>query len=327
VTQRLRSAPDELDALIAATASATGVSAEYVEKDFWATEVLRAACGERSISLPTGEIVPVTFVFKGGTSLSRVFRITQRFSEDIDLLAVFPEGPSMPARHSVLKQVDLDVTAHLGIAGEVVANSSTKGVKRYTTYRYSAQRTTGVLREGVLLELGSRGGTQPAAIHRFTSMLAEYALAQFGEGSEVWAEFAPFDVLTLAPERTLLEKLSGLHTMATSGDHDKLRTSGRHLYDIACLLADDSVVDTLRVLGREGVEALSADIEKNSVAAGFASVPRPAGGFATSAVFSSRDDVRAVVRDAYEAAMPLVHGPRPTSAEMLSVVQQNSDLL
>ncbi|MFM2353450.1 MAG: hypothetical protein RLZZ608_856, partial [Actinomycetota bacterium] len=127
--QQLRFAPDDLDALVAATATAIGVSAEYVEKDFWATEVLRAACVERSISVQNGELAPVTFVFKGGTSLSRVFRITQRFSEDIDLLAVFPAGAGMSARHSVLKQVDRDVTAHLGVSGEVVNGSSTTGVK------------------------------------------------------------------------------------------------------------------------------------------------------------------------------------------------------
>ena len=70
MTQQLRFAPDDLDALVAATATAIGVSAEYVEKDFWATEVLRAACVERSISVQNGELAPVTFVFKGGTSLS-----------------------------------------------------------------------------------------------------------------------------------------------------------------------------------------------------------------------------------------------------------------
>lgn len=327
MTERLRSAPDELDVLVAATAKAISVSAEYVEKDFWATEVLRAACTQRSIPTQSGEVLPVTFVFKGGTSLSRVFRLTQRFSEDIDLLAVFPDGPTMQARHAVLKQVDRDVAAHLDIAGEVASGSSQTGVKRYTTYRYATHRSRGLLRDGVVLELGSRGGTQPASMHRYASMVAEFALTEYGEGSEDWAEFAPFDVLTLAPERTLLEKLSGLHTMAVSGEHAKLSAAGRHLYDIACMLEDASVVDALRALGPEGVTALTADIEAHSTDAGFASLPRPAGGFAASPVFSTDHELHALVLKAYEAAMPLVHGPRPTSAEMMSIVQEHADLL
>jgi len=327
VTQQLRFAPDDLDALVAATATAIGVSAEYVEKDFWATEVLRAACVERSISVQNGELAPVTFVFKGGTSLSRVFRITQRFSEDIDLLAVFPAGAGMSARHSVLKQVDRDVTAHLGVSGEVVNGSSTTGVKRYTVYPYATQRSSGLLREGVLLELGSRGGTQPASIRLYSSMVAEFALATYGEGAEAWEEFAPFEVLTLAPERTLLEKLSGLHTMVVSGDQVKLSTAGRHLYDVACLLEDASVVEALRTLGPEGVAALTADIEAHSTQAGFASLPRPAGGFAASPVFSPIHEMHSLVLKAYDAAMPLVHGRRPTGAQMLSIVREHAELL
>lgn len=327
MTQQLRSAPDELDALVSATASAIGVSAEYVEKDFWATEVLRAACAERSISVQNGQVAPVTFVFKGGTSLSRVFRVTQRFSEDIDLLAVFPPGGSSQARHKVLKQVDLDVTTHLGIDGEVVDGSSKTGVKRYTTYRYATERSSGLLREGVLLELGSRGGAQPASLHPYTSMVAEFALSTLGEGPEAWEEFQPFPVLTLAPERTLLEKLSGLHTMVVSGDLEKLSKAGRHLYDVACLLGNATVIETLRQLGPTGVTALVADIESHSRDAGFASLPRPAGGFAASPVFNRTHELHSLVLKAYEAAMPLVHGPRPTSAQLLSIVQEHAELL
>ena len=289
--------------------------------------MLRAACAERLISVQNGEVAPVKFVFKGGTSLSRVFRLTQRFSEDIDLLAVFPVGASNPARHRVLKQVDQDVTEHLGIAGVVVDGSSTTGVKRYTTYTYATQRSSGLLREGVLLELGSRGGTQPASMRPYASMVAEFALAEYGEGPEAWEEFAPFKVLTLAPERTLLEKLSGLHTMVVSGDHAKLSTAGRHLYDVACLLEDASVVEALRTLGPEGVTALTADIEAHSNEAGFASLPRPAGGFAASPAFRTDHELHALVLRAYEAAMPLVHGRRPTGAQMLSIVQEHAELL
>lgn len=113
---QLRRHPDDVDALVAQAASSHGLPAPYVEKDFWVTEVLRAAAADRQVAMPDGSTAPVTFLFKGGTSLSRVFGIVDRFSEDVDLLAVFPEGAATNARHRVLKKIDEDVTAHLGLA-------------------------------------------------------------------------------------------------------------------------------------------------------------------------------------------------------------------
>lgn len=168
MTQRLREHPDELDVLVGITAETLGMPAAYVEKDFWVTEVLRASSIARSVTMPDGTAEPVTFTFKGGTSLSRVFGIVQRFSEDVDLLAEFPIGASMGERHKVLRAVDRDIRAHLDFEGDrVIMGPSTTGVKRYTTYMYGAANASEDLKEGVLLELGSRGGADPSSVHHF----------------------------------------------------------------------------------------------------------------------------------------------------------------
>jgi predicted nucleotidyltransferase component of viral defense system len=75
---RLRQRPDDLLALTAATADALAIPAEFVEKDFWVVELLR------SLFQPSDVSADVTIVFKGGTSLSKGFGLTQRFSEDVD---------------------------------------------------------------------------------------------------------------------------------------------------------------------------------------------------------------------------------------------------
>lgn len=67
-------------------------------------------------------------------------------------------------RHAILKRVDTDVTAHLALAATAVAvTSSTIGVKRYTTYTYPTGTAAEGIKEGVLLELGSRGGASQQA--------------------------------------------------------------------------------------------------------------------------------------------------------------------
>ena len=63
--------------LFAATAGRRGLTAEIIEKDFWVCWTLK-----RLFTLPDP---PAGLLFKGGTSLSKVFGVIERFSEDVDL--------------------------------------------------------------------------------------------------------------------------------------------------------------------------------------------------------------------------------------------------
>jgi len=322
MTACLRDDPDSLNALVLRVAGDTNVEPSYVEKDFWATEVLRIASRSRPI---VGSDEPVEFVFKGGTSLSRVFGLIDRFSEDIDLLVAFPQGPGANARHAVLKQVDAEIRAHLVTRG--IVGPSTTGVKRDTTYVYASSFSGGAIKEGILLEMGSRGGTQPVSSHPFRSMIAIYADEVLGEPASEWEEFASFDVKVLAPERTLLEKLAGVHAAASAGDTNAILKAGRHFYDIARLLEAPLVTDALDALGLDGVRALAADIDRHSQSAGFAWDVRPEGGYAESPAFNAGVETFPFIVRGYDAALTLVYGRRPSLTEVFDVVQQNRDRL
>ena len=328
MSERLRQHPDDLDALVAQTASARGLPAPYVEKDFWVTEVLRAAAADRTVAMPDGSTAPVTFLFKGGTSLSRVFGIVDRFSEDVDLLAVFPTSAATNARHKVLKQVDTDVTSYLGLTkNDVTVGASTTGVKRYTTYHYPVQDYDQGLKEGVLLELGSRGGTYPAGPHPYRSMVADYAITELGEPADTWEEFAAFTVNVLAPERTLLEKLAAVHDAAVRGDTATLLKHGRHFYDIDRLLNTPTLLDALDSLGPAGVVELVEDINTHSADADFSWSPRPEGGYADSPAFDPQAEARDAIHTGFEAAQGLIHGLRITLEEVTTTVQTNRERL
>lgn len=69
--------PDFRDILIAA-ARDLGFREEFLEKDYHATSALRIA----------HETLGSDLVFKGGTSLSKGWKLIDRFSEDIDLLLI-----------------------------------------------------------------------------------------------------------------------------------------------------------------------------------------------------------------------------------------------
>ena len=64
---------------IQATSGYLNILPAFIEKDYWITFVL-----QRLNESPFRDIV----VFKGGTSLSKGFKIISRFSEDIDIAII-----------------------------------------------------------------------------------------------------------------------------------------------------------------------------------------------------------------------------------------------
>src|SRR5258708_21255314 len=80
----MRYASDHLEFrdLLRATAEALDLPIWIVEKDYYVTRALGALC----------ERIGDQFLFKGGTSLSKAFKLIERFSEDIDLLFQMEQG-------------------------------------------------------------------------------------------------------------------------------------------------------------------------------------------------------------------------------------------
>jgi len=69
--------PEDRRTAFVQAAAARQLSPEIVEKDFWVCWTLKELFG-----LPT---IGEHLIFKGGTSLSKVFKVIERFSEDIDV--------------------------------------------------------------------------------------------------------------------------------------------------------------------------------------------------------------------------------------------------
>ena len=91
-------------------AASRSLSAVVLEKDFWVCWLLgvlfRSAFRE-------------SLVFKGGTSLSKVFRVIERFSEDIDL-SVSPSLLGLPEAGTSRNQADKWMTIAESACAEAV---------------------------------------------------------------------------------------------------------------------------------------------------------------------------------------------------------------
>lgn len=108
--------------LFSETAARRGMTPAIVEKDFWVTWAL-----DKLFSNP--ELARI-LMFKGGTSLSKVFGLIERFSEDIDLILDWniltgedPEAARSKTQQQKLND-QLNEQAQAFIAGELLQQIS-----------------------------------------------------------------------------------------------------------------------------------------------------------------------------------------------------------
>ncbi len=288
-----------------------------IEKDFWATEILRTLSTPQYLPAPNKSTYPVTVqpVFKGGTSLSKAYQIIERFSEDIDIfLAIEPSPPSPSASFpgkaghqalpftvgaaridTIMKATAAAVSDAIGVVGEPVGNARS-GTKRGYAYRYPRPADAGPTEgftEGVLLEL------------------------------------VRITIDVLAPERTLVDKLCILNDVAArvlNNELDQIRRQTRHYYDVHQLLSNAALIQSLQA--RPGLVADYATAAADeSRAARRPATPRPAGGFATSAAFINTD-VISIAGVEYEQEMSRLRlGRIPTLDDVVATVGARAALL
>jgi len=78
------------------TAQMMGLPEIYIKKDYWVTYVLKRL---------SESVYRDRAIFKGGTSLSKAYKLIERFSEDIDL-AVVTQGESANQIKQLIKKIE-----------------------------------------------------------------------------------------------------------------------------------------------------------------------------------------------------------------------------
>jgi hypothetical protein len=300
-----------------------GLHPQFVEKDYWVTEVLRSLHRDFAAH----------FIFKGGTSLSKGYGLIERFSEDIDILVVADAGSSARQRERKLLHIAETVAQSLGLPyREKRAPGRGRDAHRadLLTFEPVVQQSiqTGLDEGGILLETGFAGGREPSEMVEIGTMLC----GPLGIEPTEFEDTATFEVRALEPVRTLLEKVCGLHHLATRLlDDPKMEAPrcGRHYWDIDRLLADRAVCRKLE--DREGFGELLADVERVS-ARNFGGITlRPKGGFARGPAFEPPPEIRGTLEGRYDAAsvlMPTVAGEEwPGFGFVLGRIARSSDLL
>lgn len=312
--RRLVDDPDAVAALADRAASLTGIPRAHVEKDFWVTEALRGLVRK---SQECG--IPV--VLKGGTSLSKGFSLIERFSEDVDVLVVLPPDLSTARRDRLLKEVVSGAQGATGLRAHVLAEGTSKGVRRAVRLTYS-QESDGLLSRGVLLEVGQRGGAIPSSVQTIHSIIGQVFTASLLDA----VESRSFEVTCLSPVRTLVEKLTLLHAASIDSNSLSLIKGARHYYDIYCILDDQSTMNELK---RLSIDVIAREVFAHAYLSRRPAVGRPSAGFATSPAFSDGELLRQVRRE-YERVVDVLLWPnarRPQFDECLAMIRRRAMLI
>ena len=219
---------DVFEELVLATADGMGLPQAYVEKDYWVTKVLgNLASSEHHED----------FVFKGGTSLSKVHGLIHRFSEDVDLAVCQPEGGSARLRRQ-LKAVEAEITKDLTYLPDHPGESK-HGRFRKTFYEYprlDGNASLGPASDELLLEINAMATPEPNSKGRVESLVAGH-LSVSGNGDLVNRyELESFQLKVLDVNRTAAEKVIALVRASREGEDDRyLRSRIRHVYDL-CMI-------------------------------------------------------------------------------------------
>lgn len=216
----------------------SGLPAIAIEKDWWVTLTLKASFELKYSS---------SIVFKGGTSLSKGWNLIERFSEDIDLAIdrrFFGFGGDISKsqiKNLRKKSCEFISTTFLADLTEKFTEwkaidecrlnaqpiiDSDKDPQVIEVHYNSVFDKSDYLPQRVLIEVSSRSLIEPSEDRKINSILGTaFQNQSFATGI--------FNVSTVLPQRTFLEKIFLLHE-EFSQDASKIRVDrlSRHLYDL-----------------------------------------------------------------------------------------------
>lgn len=228
-----------------------GLAANFLEKDIWVTEILRLLYSE----ILTDDLA---VAFKGGTALSKCWKMIDRFSEDIDLSIHWADLAREPNEHlawekstqsrsqrdkfrkrqtslltdwsiQFVKTLNTHLNAYNISNLTATLDENSKGEKINIHYPSVTANKNHYQLDHILLEFGGRNRgrpTQPIDINCYLSEVNALHTLSFPTAT----------VQAYEPGYILWGKLTALHQFSTQTKEPNPRRLARHWYDVDCLL-------------------------------------------------------------------------------------------
>jgi len=230
------------------TATRIGLPSYVIEKDFWVCFLLDLIFNRLDIEMD--------FMFKGGTSLSKCYKLINRFSEDIDLSLLrdslgfsgknapetAPSRTQAERRIREVKQSGIEfvrdqlhpalyklICDNLGIKNISLEINPDNGEDIFFNYpRVLSEENYSEL-EYILPRVQIETGTKSTFLRTEITSIKSYVAENF----EKLFDTPAFDVNALKPDRTFWEKVTAIHALNNRNDPERIGNRiSRHIYDI-----------------------------------------------------------------------------------------------
>ncbi len=210
----------------------------FIEKDYWISLVLKRLSESKYIE---------SVVFKGGTSLSKGFKLINRFSEDVDIAVIDVAGITGNQLKTLIRSVEKDITRDLK---EIkIGGLTSKGSRfRKSVYEYPTNaKAFESISNSIIVEINSFTNPYPYLKIEMQSMIGEYLRKNNQSDLVRKYELDLFSVNVLDLKQTLIEKLVSLLRFSYA-DNSLEQLSGkiRHFYDLYYLSNDKGCSAYLR---------------------------------------------------------------------------------
>ncbi len=308
------------------TAIRLSLPKQAIEKDLWVTAMLQIMFG-----LPCAD----NLVFKGGTSLSKVWGIINRFSEDIDLAidrGLFNLDGDLTKKNvkklrktsSVFVREDLCHQLQTAVAQtplkdlcRIEAQPDGEGEATYpepriifVKYQSFFDDRLSYIEPIVKIEAGARSLLEPAECKNISSMIENIF-------PNISTTLSNTSIKTAVAEKTFLEKTFLLHELFSVNNAVEAHRRSRHLYDLHMMMnkgiaekaiKNDTLWETIRhhrstLTSMHGVDYAS-DIRKH-----IQLVP-------------PKECLENWQKDYEQMAGTMIYGPRPTFAELIESMKE-----
>ncbi len=230
---------ETFEQVILKVSSETGIEASIIEKDYYVTLFLKKIV----------ELQP-NIIFKGGTSLSKCYKVINRFSEDIDLNIDTVSKPTEGQRKK-LKENIISIIDEFGFTLDNADNvRSRRNYNRYII-DYPTVFSSNFLKEHLIIETAVYIKAYPCERLQATSIIYDY-LKQNGYDDLITKYgLEPFELNVQTASRTLIDKLYALGDYYLS---DAVQEHSRHIYDLYKLSDIVTLDDDLKQLVSEVFE-------------------------------------------------------------------------
>lgn len=215
------------------TADTFKLPVAIIEKDYYVTIFLKEIVKRQP-----------DIVFKGGTSLSKCYKIIDRFSEDIDLNVAGDTKPGESKRRKLKEHIVSAINNFGFVLSEPESIRSRRDFNKYII-DYPTHFGANFLKQHLIVETAIFFRSYPTE-----TMLADCFIFNYLSDNghlDIITEYGlePFEINVQTADRTFVDKLFALGDYYLSGE---IRGHSRHIYDLYKLSSEVKINDDTREL-------------------------------------------------------------------------------